>query len=1097
MPRVLKPPLSDAPYEPYKLYEDLFKKKGQSRYTLYKVYNVGMLWCALSFALFGMDSVNPTNYFSFRLATSSESKIATQFFEEVFDVPLHLSSLATFFVFLVLGLLMLVWFSVRRHIYSNIHYLLHMCTLALLLLSVITEYFALYSLSNVLTGDGNKEERKNSLDSITARIYVIRIIYGIALSVHELCTFKLLAEICEPLNSNGGIMLAFILTSYSFNFAFDEIITMRDWVTYDQVITILLILGVLVIVSIISFTSLEVYQYIHQHHSISDPKSQNSKLSKYEKDNCDKGVWHTIKDSISRNTVYYSMILFLFVMACLYMFGVNAIPMRSGADYWSERANTGVNDITSLRLAIHFLILVTLPLFGALLDQGGRSRQTKKKNIELREIREMKQSQVHKDFVFSEVLHRDEKTFATRVSKSIRIKFRIILLCIGMILAVSSSYFYTVDSPDSVILYDFTLNLSTFFYAIGSSISIAAIYIIPKYFFSVINRHEIEEKAIYLKKRHVNDTPQYLYYLFSVFYEQTEFSGIRYVCWICVLSIIRESSYLYHLSIHFVYDSLVTTSIIIYVLSGIAMIFFSFFSYYDMKYTFESSQMFKNNKLDQPLLAESTNETQDSKALSDDDFDPATLFTKTPLPLKPWMKLVISVLTWPIDMLMSINMISFIAILCGAPVIAVYITESAEPKNRQATHPVDMLFQTSLFVLFIFSFLFVYASTFTKFVGLHLFKWTRKIFGYVFDNPYSTIKNNPNSTYSFSKYESALMDMKRKRDKQWTEKKKSNKVGKVLNQYYNIVEPSIVNKDPLLDINSPSYYVSYEMMEKNYDNTIQLLDTNNSDYNQLEEESSELQLEQSTTTLSDSSNNLDEHVIAIVKDDRVFPAEEKEDGDMERIKLLKFASRQEYLNHFRSEEFLQKFNERDYSFTRITNGTVFFKKSKYKKTYQDPRSLSYIRSVRPGANFTIYVMLYYCGYFLIPHIFSLFQLETIPTISNPYTFIIITCNFVFGFLMFFPLIAIWFDINGSITGSMKEMILIHEETRNMLKVRKTRDDQPVIYDKQKQVKINLSKDQYLLLDHDMITNWYKKLMFFQKTVDAKTDGLKNNLIVSF
>jgi len=39
--KILKPDLEDdQPFEPYKLYRDLFQKKGHSRHTIYKMYTL-------------------------------------------------------------------------------------------------------------------------------------------------------------------------------------------------------------------------------------------------------------------------------------------------------------------------------------------------------------------------------------------------------------------------------------------------------------------------------------------------------------------------------------------------------------------------------------------------------------------------------------------------------------------------------------------------------------------------------------------------------------------------------------------------------------------------------------------------------------------------------------------------------------------------------------------------------------------------------------------------------------------------------------------------------------------------------------------------
>lgn len=986
MPREPKPVLHPhEPYDPYKLYEQSFKQKGQSRYVLYKTYNLGMLWCSLTFGFFALDAFNPSHYISVRLNISEQE---AQAYDDLFDYPLRIASMVTTGIAFVLSGILLLRFSMRRSIYSNIHFVLHFGTLAGLVTSVIVQYLSIvvfYMSMNGVVVDNEK------------MVYSFRIICGVALAVHELCAYKLLSEMCETNGSSPGIIISFALTSRSFKFAFDEIISLQDWITPTQVMSVLLYLGFIVVILVISYTSLEIYQYLQNHPSLFDTKKQTSDLLKHHIYDSKKRFFERIKEGLKRNIAYMIMMIFLLCMTALFWFGVRIMPLNSGGQYWAERVNVGVNDIISLRLAIHFLILVTLPFFGALLDQGGKNKEQRKKEFQLLEIRENKKTSIPE----SSISNKRKSSLLEKISKSFRLKFRIVLLCLGMIIAISSSFFYTIDSPQNVPLYDFSLNIVTFIHSIGTAMATSAIHLIPKYYFSVVNKDEIEEKAIYLKRRYYRNIPQYLFYLHNVFYEQTEFTGVRYLAWYSLLSTIKNISLLYHMYAKFSMEILIIAAVLIFILSLIAFIVMTVLSYVDFKYlrartSNHSSQ--KESLLEIPLISpqeERRGESMASPTSTSTNFDPSSFFTKHVLRFKGWTRLAVVVLTWPIDLLMTANVTLFITCLCGIPTIMLSFYEALEPSNRQSSHPVEIAFLFCLFLLFLFSFLFVYKSTFLKFMGLHFFKWTRRLYNLIFDSPYSTISGYVNCAFSFAKYESNLLEMKKQREKRAT-----NKSVPLVKTLHNFIDPG--QKDSSYqseeDEKLGGYYVSYELMSTT--DKEQPVIHSNEDNLILEEETIDSKL----LTLADEVKE-DDYVIVTAKDDRVFPYEDLEDNKIERVKIQHFKSKEDYVNYLNSTEFLQKFNERDYSFTRITNGTVLFKKSKYKHVYTNERNLNYIRSIRPGSSFTLFVITYFCGYFLIPQVFSWFKLAPIPIVSNPYTFLIVTCNFVFGFLMFYPLVG--------------------------------------------------------------------------------------------
>jgi len=77
---------------------------------------------------------------------------------------------------------------------------------------------------------------------------------------------------------------------------------------------------------------------------------------------------------------------------------------------------------------------------------------------------------------------------------------------------------------------------------------------------------------------------------------------------------------------------------------------------------------------------------------------------------------------------------------------------------------------------------------------------------------------------------------------------------------------------------------------------------------------------------------------------------------------------------------------------------------------------------------------------------------------------------------------------------LKEVILLLQDTHSKIKLF-TEKDFPT-YDPSKQVRINVSNNRFYQLDHNMVKDWFKKANFLQKTMLAKTELLRNNLIVS-
>ena len=333
---------------------------------------------------------------------------------------------------------------------------------------------------------------------------------------------------------------------------------------------------------------------------------------------------------------------------------------------------------------------------------------------------------------------------------------------------------------------------------------------------------------------------------------------------------------------------------------------------------------------------------------------------------------------------------------------------------------------------------------------MHLFRWVRgiNVFDSLHQSPISCIKNDSNFSYSLSKYAHELDEL--------------TVVGNKLisRTIKNTVWTNSSNQEVELQNDTDLYY--------------EISDIN-----------------------SDPSTTKDEcekfHVIT-VKDDRTYIAEEKLMDNSERVIIQHFTNREDYLNYFRSESFIDSYNERDYYHAALPNATVLFKKSKFKNTYMDVHALQLLHKYRISQKTVVKVMGYYLGLYIISIFFSWIDLAPIPVITNPFTFLIDACNFVFGFLMFFPLIAVWLDINHSITSTLKEVIVLLQDTREKLKLFSEKDF--ITYDPTRQVKINISNNRFYLFDHDMLKEWFKKINFLQKTLMAKTGMLKNNFIVS-
>ena len=926
----LKLDSDEIPSDPYKLYKDSFKKKGQSKYSLYKSYNLGMLWCSLSFALFALDAVNPSQYVTVRINSTQEEM---EHFDYIFNFSMRIAHLVTFGVAFLFGLILVAWYSlIRKSIYTGVHYTLHFGTLVGLGMAVLMEYVCIlvfyFSLSDF-----------TKFSEVSQTIYVFRAMYGVALAIHELCAYKLLAEMCETVESSPGIIIGFALTSHPFKFAFDKIISLQDWISLDQVLQISLLIGALIVISIGSYCSLEVYQYLQNNHNL---LRSNLAIQKDIDFIVKKGLVNSksnekfsrkFLDAVTRNILYIVMMIFVLLMTCLFRFGVQLTPMETGGTYWSQIVDSSRNDAISLGLAIQFIILVTLPLCGAILDQGGQSKASKKTAIQLRELKEHKKTLIHNKAFNST----STTTTAEKISKSFRLKFRVVFLCIGMIVSISCSFFYVTEIPDDVPLYDFILNVVTFLYAIGVSICTCSTYLIPKYYFSIKNKREIEEKALKLKRNMSGNVPKYLHYLYSIFYEQTEFSGIRFMTWFAVVSIVKESARVYHSSTSFNYDLMIITAVLVIALSFAMFGFFLLLSYFDFKYMVQKSRNSDNRIIENHQQGEESVKSDDP---TDERFDPSHLFSKPSLGERfrdrgrSWILYLGSILTWPVDLMMSLNLFLFVVCVSGVPTVLIAIYESTQPSTRQNSHPVEIVFLPSMFAIFIFTYYFVYKSAFLKFVGLHIFKWTRKMFDLIFDSAYSTIKGMPNCTYSFFKHETELLELKNKRrDKRSTQLGDTSQAGKVFGKLYELAELREKNKKEddneieLLDNgdhNVDSYYVAYNDIDQPLQNTPSL--NEDPEFN--------------STQFEELERKKNEFIIVTAMDDRIFPHEEiLIEKNTDRVNVKTFENREAYVEYLNSREFLDNFNDKEYSFTPITNGTVFVKKSKFSSIYRNDRYL--------------------------------------------------------------------------------------------------------------------------------------------------------------
>jgi len=330
-----------------------------------------------------------------------------------------------------------------------------------------------------------------------------------------------------------------------------------------------------------------------------------------------------------------------------------------------------------------------------------------------------------------------------------------------------------------------------------------------------------------------------------------------------------------------------------------------------------------------------------------------------------------------------------------------------------------------------------------------MFRWSRRMFDLLFQSPSSTIKSDANFTYSYSKYMNQLEELRKKNKKRIISKAIKNTIW---SEEYKEQSEQLIELESLEE---HSYYSVPSEITPHHEQTF---------------------------------------LVVTIKDDRIYIPEEKKNDDTERVVVQKFSTREEYLTYFRSKEFLSVYNERDYYFSPIGNGTILFKRSQFKNNYTDPKALKFINDHRISQKTIVKAMAYYMGFFLIPHFFSWIELVSIPTISNPYTFLIETFNFVYGFLMFFPVLAVWLDINYTITSTLKEVIILFQDTKE--KLQKFTEKEISNYDPSKQVKINISNKRFFLLDHNMIKDWFKQANYLQKTMIAKTNLLKSNFVVS-
>ncbi|KAL9642468.1 hypothetical protein ABK040_011035 [Willaertia magna] len=1179
MPKQKKPNIDNAttttkPINPYNWYEEVFRRKGQARYSIYKIYNIMMLWLSLFFSIFALDTTNPSYYGKYKTDIEAELGYKDLVLNELI-LPLAITKIVTCIFFFLISTGIAVWFKIRKnYIYSKFHYYLKGSTLLLLILSGILQYLCIVLIYNLYNYQVSSKQHMS--DAIRYLLLTARILCAIFNTIHQLIILKLMSEMCETLLEQPGIFLSIMLTTYSIKFAFDQISIVTLWFDLIPMLQFLLGFGFISLIGIFSYVSIDIYNYIQYHHSLFDYENKEEdnlmnitrevlvNLGLKEKRN----EKNRFSSNLSRYVVYYVMCFFVLCFAVMFYFGVVTVPLEDGGEYWSESVDTSSSDLNYLRIGIYFLRMLFLPLAGALMDHAGQSKQNSKLEVQLLEIKKNKKTSIYDDCIFSETIGQEEKmSTIAKYSKIFRLKFRMTLLCIGMLICVCVSHFYVYSWPDTIRVYEFSLNILTTIYSIGMALSISGIFIIPKYFISFVTRREIEDKAILLKNLFKDNTPQYLYNLFSVFYEQVEIAGVRYLIWLSLLFIVIESSVIFQKSNDFEYYELIVISICVIVLVLIVFIIILLLNYFDMRYKHEKAKFMNEttviNEMKEKLLTndiplndipvnnqnnndinnnqninnmnnnnmnqqqqdndntnfETNNNNQQQQQEEEEEkklFDPSSLFVKHTLPLTkyPTLQKILTILSWPIDLCLCLNLIIFILGISGIPSISIYFLELQTPSFSHTTHPVDVFILPCLFLIFSFSFFFAFPDLLKKFIGLHSFKWTRRILDLIFDNPYITIKSNLNCAFGFRKYLNSLFEL----GSSFKEKRKEkSSMKRLYRNYKKIMEGSVNNKND--DLNVELLRRRMEEEEINNVNDSGIVGDNGGYYMSFVDEDEYIDFEDeegnnmidtilmkspskttvkstfnNTTNTTTNNNSDNEYFVIFVLDDKIYPNEERE-LNMERVTIKKFTTKQNYLNYFKSKEFLEIFNERDFTFTTQSRGTVFFRKSNYKNVYTNPTTVIYIRKYRFDSNFMFGIILGYCGFFFIPFVHSWFTLGQLPIDSNPYTFLIRCCNFIFGFFMYIPLIAIWTDICNAIMNTLKEVLLFEDDFRSNIKP--TTINKEMNYDKEKLVKINLSKGKSILLDKDYIIKWYKRINYLQKVTLARAIMLTRNLSLAF
>jgi len=856
-------------------------------------------------ALLGQDCVNPSYYVHDQInMTDAEAESITA----LLDDSMKISEMACNTAFVLICCLVLCWYHFRRQIFSRFHYILNMGTMVGLVLGVVVELCSLIVLDQVLTTSG---ESVQTFQENAQLISIIRVFYGMAISLHEVCGYKLLLQMNDAPGSYTGTMISFALTSRCFKYAFLQILSMNDWISFAQARQYIILFGVLALICVISLLFLEVHQYLQLHHALGQPNNQEKRISKIVR----VGSNHFLKSLRKINYRHWCIIGLTLLMAILFQFGVLLVPLGTGGEFWSQYTNSGIKDLIGLRVTINYLIMVTLPFFGACMDHGGKDDAEKKREYRIREVNKEK------------------------LLKFSSTKLRLWLLCIGMIVSVSFCYFYVIETPNQVIMYGLSLNIATFIFSSALSLAKCSIYLIPIYLFSKTTKKDIEEKSTILKRLYPNRI-QYLYYLQSIFFEQREISGVRYALWFSIIALIRNISVCTSIR-SYSSSELIVCSISIYVLSALAL---SINAAYML---FKSTQ----SRQKTPIQVDSFVTTEPDSA-----FDTATFFVRSST--QGPLRIVFSILTWPIDILLSII---FLLLLCGVPTLLCFLVETSEDDSRQFTHPIDLVYLPVLFTGFIFTFKFVYPTIFNQFITMHLFRWARFMFNFLFQSPSAVVKSDSNFVYSYSKFSSQLDELVKLRKRHFISRAIKNTVWS-------------------------------EEVPKHHELLVELNTGNENDSNYYEVPSD---------GNNEKSREADDNFLVItVKDDRTYIQEEKLLDDTERVVIHKFSTKEDYLNYFRAEKFVNTYNERDYYFAPITNGTIIFQKSKFKNNYTDTHALSFVNKHRVSQGTIVGAMSYYMGFFIIPHIFSWLELSSIPTISNPYTFLINSCNFIYGFLLF-------------------------------------------------------------------------------------------------